>query len=171
MAPPNALHDLTWDSATSASIVLGVLRVPFQKLAPGKITIKVDKPRQVGQSMPKKRTPGAGEIGDFNGELLATDYEESILPRMPSHGGTLVVFPILIALRHPSITGSLSILMDQCRIVEIDGPELAADEKALVYKLQFSAMGRHDKGRDGKWKALAYNSARPSSEARALMKF
>jgi len=167
----DALRDLTWDSATSATIVLGSLRVPFTKMSPGKITIKTAKARRIGESLPSKRTPGAGELGDFNAEILATDFEGSILPRMPLHGGTLVVFPILISLKHPSITGSLSILLDQSRIVELDGPELDASEKELIYKLQMSAMGRYDKGRDGKWKALAYNARRPSSEARALMQF
>jgi hypothetical protein len=167
----NGLNDLTWDSSTSASIVLGTLRVPFQKLSPGKITVKRDKPKRVGESLASKRTPGSAEVGDFNGELLATDFESLILPRMPSHGGTLVEFPILITLKHPSVSGSLGILLDDSCIIEIDGPELDASEKALVYKLQFSAMQRFDKGRDGKWKALAYNARRPSSQARALMAF
>jgi len=171
MAGPNGLHDLTWDSATSASMVFGVLRVPFQKMSPGKITVKVDKPRRIGESLPTKRTPGAGEMATFNGEVLATDYESLILPRMPKHGGTLVVFPILITLKHPSVLGSLSILMDESRIVEIDGPELDASEKALVYKLGFDAQARYDKGRDGIWKSLTFNPRRPSSDAVALMKF
>ncbi len=171
MAGPNGLKDLTWDSATSASIVLGITRIPFQKLSPGKVTIKIDKPPRVGESLPTKRTPGKGEIAPFNGEIVATDFEAHILPRMPEHGGTLVEFPILILLKHPMVVGSLGIIMDDTRILEYDGPELDGSEKALVYKINFDAMRRYDKGRDGKWKGLAYDPRRASSAARALMQF
>lgn len=171
MPPPNALHDLTWDSANGVSIVLGTLRVPFQKFSAAKMAVKIDKPATVGEGLPRRRTPGKGELADFPGELLATDYETHILPRMPSHGGTLVEFPILVTIKHPSVAGSLGIIHDDCRIVEVDGPELDGSEKALVYKFMFSAMNRYDKGRDGKWKGLAYDSRRPSAAAVALMKF
>lgn len=171
MPAPNGLRGLTWDSATSASIVLGTLRVPFQKLSPGKVTIKVDKPARVGESLPSKRTPGKGEIGAFSGEIGADDFEGLILPRMPIHGGTLVTFPILITIKHPSVAGSLSIIMDDTRILEFDGPELDGSEKALIYKLNFDAMRRYDKGRDGVWKGLTFDARRPSADARALMQF
>ncbi len=167
-----ALRDLTWDSATCvSSIALGTTRVAFQKFSPGKLSIKRDKPATVGEGLPRRRTPGKGELADFGGELLATDYEGSILPRMPAHGGCLLEFPILITIRHPSVAGSLGILLDDCSISELDGPELDGSEKALIYKLQFSAMRRYDKGRDGKWKGLAYDTSRPSAQAVALMKF
>lgn len=171
MANQTALQDLTWDSATCASIVLGVLRVPFMKLSPGKITIKRDKPAGIGEGLPRRRTPGRGEVGDFNGEILATDFEGSILPRLPRHGGTLLEFPILITIKHPAVPGSLGILLDDSSITELDGPELDGSEKAIVYKLQFNAMRRFDKGRDGQWKGLAYDTNRPSAQAVALMKF
>lgn len=172
MAAPSGLRDLTWDSAgTQVSIVLGILRVPFTKFSPGKMSIKLDKPAIVGESLPTKRTIGKGELAAFGGEILATHYQDLILPRMPKHGGTLIQFPILVTIKHPSITGTLKILLDDCRIIEIDGPELDGSEKALIYKLQFDAMRRYDMGLDGNWRGLAYDPRRASADARAIMQF
>ena len=168
-----ALDDLTWDSCSSAHVVFGASRVPFQKLEPGKITIKTEKSRRVGEPIATRRTPGAAEVADPTAEMLATDFEAHILPRMPKHGGTLIEFPVLIVLKHPSIAGTLSILLDRCRFLEWDGPSLDGNspEKGLIYKLTMSAMGRMDRGRDGQWKALYYDIRRASKDARALMAF
>lgn len=161
------LQDLTFDAGTSASILFGVLRMPLTKMAPGKVTMKKDKVRRVGESLARKRTPGSAEISDYNGEMLATDFETTLLPRLPQHGGTLVEFPILITLAHPSIAGSLAVWMSETCILEFDGPELdgSSAEKGLIYKLQFSSMGRFDKGRDNVWKCLYYDPRRPAADA------
>ena len=171
MATLNGLSDVTWDSASSASIHFGATKVSLTKLAPAKVTIKTDKIGSVGSMLPNRRTPGKAEIGDFSFELLATDYQAHILPRMPKMGGTMVEFQITARLAHPTIAGSLEVLLDKVRIVEIDGPELDGSEKAVIYKCNANAMNRHDRGSDGKWKSLAWDTSRPSAEAQALMKF
>jgi hypothetical protein len=137
------------------------------KLSPGKVTVKRNKVRRVGRPLADKRTVGSAEIGDFNGEILATDFEAQILPRLPAHGGSIVEFGILIKLAHPSIKGSLAVYMSEVSIVEFDGPEIDASsaEKELIYKLQYSAMGRFDKGRDGVWKCLYFDPRRPARDA------
>jgi hypothetical protein len=161
------MQDVIWDAGTSASILFGVLRVPLTKLSPGKITVKREKVRRVGESLARKRSPGSAEISDYNGEMLATDFEATLLPRLPQHGGTLVEFPILIRLGHPSVAGSLAVWMSETCITEFDGPELdgSSAEKGLIYKLQFSSMGRFDKGRDNVWKCLYFDPRRRASEA------
>jgi hypothetical protein len=168
-----ALKDIVWDSGTSASIHFGVLEVGLTKLSPGKITVKREKVRRVGEMLARKRTPGAAEIGDFNGEILATDFEASILPRLPEHGGTLIEFNILLRLAHPSVTGSLAVWYPETSIIELDGPEVdgSSAEKPLIYKLQFSSMGRFDKGRDNVWKCLHYDPRRSAADAIAAIPF
>jgi hypothetical protein len=165
--PINGLQDLVWDSGTSASLVCGALRCPFTKASPGKITVKREKVRPIGNAIATKRTPGSAEVGDWNAEMMATDFESTILPRMPKHGGSLVEFGALIKLSHPSIAGSLAVWLSETTILEFDGPELdgSSAEKALIYKIQFSSMGRFEKGRDGIWKCLYYDPKRPSADA------
>ena len=167
MASFPALQDITSDSGTSVAILFGALRMPLTKLSPGKITVKREKIRRVGESIARKRTPGSAEIGDFNGEMLASDFEANLLPRLPEHGGCLVEFPILIRMSQPSLAGSLAVWMDSTCILEFDGPETdgSSAEKPLIYKLQFSAMNRFDKGRDGVWKCLYYDPRRPAAAA------
>ncbi len=171
MAGPNGLRDATWDSAVSASLRFGSTKVPFTKFEPSEIEIKLEKVRRAGAMLADKRTPGVAELSDGTVELLWTDYEGIVLPRMPENGGTLTEFVILVQLSHPSVLGSAAILLDRVRLVKLGGPTLEASEKALIAKMSYSAMARHDKGSDGKWKALDYRAGRPSSTAVALMKF
>lgn len=167
-----ALSDLTWDSAgTEVNIVLGITRIPFQEFNPGDMEIKIDKPATVGESLARKRTIGRGELADFDGKILATDYRDIFLPRTGLHGGTLIRFPIHVVIKHPNISGSLAILLDQSRMIKVGGPKLDGSEKALMYDVKFSAMRRYDRDAAGVWHSLAYDPRRASSEARAIMKF
>lgn len=173
MATFPALQDVTWDSGTSAAIYFGALKVGLTKLSPGKMEVKSEKVRRIGESLARKRTPGAAELGPFGGECLDTDFESQILPRMPLHGGTLVEFNILIRLAHPSVSGSHAIWFPETRVVIFDGPELdgSGAEKGLIMKLGFDAMGRFDKGRDGRWKCLHYDPRRSAADAIAAIPF
>lgn len=166
----SGLNDVTWDS-TSANIRFGSLKVSVQKLEPSKVEIKTEKLRPVGSALQTRRTPGVAEVADTSAEVLTSDYEALILPRMPVHGGTLVIFQITANHRHVAVAGSYSILLADCRLVSVEGPPLGDGEKGLITKLGISVMRRYDKGRDGIWKTLAYDSRKPSSEAQALMKF
>jgi hypothetical protein len=167
----NPLSDVTWDSATGASIHFGSTKVALTKLSTPKVEVKISKIGAVGSGIANKRTPGKAEVADFGAELLATDYVAHVMPRMPKMGGTMVQFQTLVHLLHPSIAGSLSILLDRCRIVAVEGPELDGSEKELIYKLTISCMNRHDRGANGTWKSLAWDTLRPSADARAMMKF
>lgn len=168
----DGLNDLTWDSAgTVVNIVLGITRIPFQEFAPGDMEIKIDKPATIGEGLARKRTIGRGELADFDGKILATDYRDIFLPRTGAHGGTLIRFPIHVVIFHPSIKGSLAILLDVCRMVKVGGPKLDGTEKALMYDVKFSAMRRYDRDASGNWHGLAYEPRRASSEARAIMRF
>lgn len=167
----NGLSDLTWDSASCARIVLGSSRVTFTKFSPSKVETKVEKVAQVGAPRARRRTPGRTEIADMTGEILLTDYEAQILARQNRHGGDLLIFPIIGSVRHPSIAGSYNTLLDDCRIVSREGPELDGSEKALTKKLGFSVMNVWEKGRDGIWKCSSLEPTLPSSQARALMNF
>ena len=171
MSGPNGLIDATWDTASSLSVRFGSTKVAILKLTPAKVEIKTEKIRRVGSTLPDKRTPGVAEISDCTGEMLTSDYVGFILPRMPVQGGTLIELVTLIQFNHASIVGEYSILMDRCRFTAIEGPEIDASEKGAITKFTMSCMARHDKGADGKWKALFSKPGQPSSTAVALMKF
>lgn len=171
MAGPNGLRDATWDSATSVSLRFGSTKVPVTKFEPSSAETKTEKVRRVGSMGADKRTPGVVDIGDGTVEVLTTDWEGIMLPRLPENGFTLIEFAILVLYSHPSVLGSGGTMLDRVRIVKIEGPPIEASEKALVTKFSYSAMARYDKGSDGKWKELAYRAGRPSSTAVALMKF
>lgn len=167
----NALQDTTWDSASSINVRFGSLKAPITKLTPASVEVKVEKVRRIGSMLADKRTPGVAEISDPTGEMLASDYAEFILPRMPQQGGTLTELAVLLEFKHPSVSGRLAILLDRCRFTKIEGPEIAGDEKGAVTKFSLSCMARYDKGADGKWKALFSVPGQPSSTATAIMKF
>ncbi len=170
-ANPKALYDLAWDSAECVRIVLGTTRVVFNKFSPPKVEVKTEKVVRVGESRATKRTPGRTEIADMSAEILLTDYSAHIMPRMPRMGGTLVTFPIIAAVKHPSIAGSFNTLLDECRIVSEEGPEMDGSEKALVMKLGISVMQVWHKNADKIWRCLSYETAMPSEAAKALMQF
>lgn len=167
--PDNGLADLTWDGS-SAFLRFGALKVPFLKFDRPKVETKTEKIRRIGEQLATVRTPGSVEIADISAEMLTTDYVSLILPRMPRHGGNLIEFPITMNRRHPSVIGSYSILLDQCRIVA-DEESIEAGEKGAVYKLGLSVMNVWEKGADGVWKCKALLPTLPSSAARALMQF
>jgi hypothetical protein len=127
--------------------------------------------RRAGGMLADKRTPGVVDIADTSIELLATDYEALVLPRLPRHGGTLVEFVITANVYHPSVLGSFAILCDRARIAKVEGPDFDATEKGLVMKLGVSVMNTWHKGRDGEWKCMALVPTLPSSQAVPLLKF
>lgn len=167
----SGLIDATWDTASSLSVLFGSLKVPLIKLSPAKVDIKTEKVRTIGRMLADKRTPGTADIGDCSGEMLATDYVGFILPRMPVQGGTMIELATLIQFNHPSVSLSYSILMDRCRFIAQEGPEIDASEKGAIVKFTMSCMSRHDKGADGKWKALFSKPGQPSATARAILNF
>lgn len=167
---PVGLNDCTWDSASSAFFRWGSTKIPLTKFTPAKDEIKTERVRRVGEMRARKRTPGVSELGDIAVELLATDYVQFIIPRMPIHGGTLVEFIITASVYHPSVAGSYGILCDGCRIVGQEGPEFEASEKGLIKKLSISVIDVWEKGSDNKWKTLALKPL-PSSQAVAAMQF
>jgi hypothetical protein len=171
MSGPNGLIDASWDTASSISVLFGSTKIAITKLTPAKVEVKTEKIRRVGSMLPDKRTPGVAEISDCTGEMLATDYVGLILPRMPVQGGTLIELVTLIQFNHASVVGSYSILMDRCRFTAIEGPEIDASEKGAMIKFTMSCMARHDKGADGRWRALFSKPGQPSSTALAQMKF
>jgi len=165
----NGLSGLTWDGG-SAFLRFGSLKTPFLKFDRPKVETKVEKIRRLGAQLAELRTPGAVDIGDIAAEMALTDYVELILPRMPRHGGSLITFPVTLNRRHPAITGSYSILCDDCRIIS-DEESLENGEKAAVIKLGISVMNVWEKGADGVWKCKALIATLPSSQAKALMSF
>lgn len=171
MAGAQGLENVTWDGATSVLIRFGIVKVPVLKITPPKVDIKVDKIGPVGEMLATKRTPGVAEIGDLALELLTSDYEEFVLPRMPKHAGTEIQFVITCTISHPSVKGSLGRLCDGCRIIGLEGPDLERTEKGLITKLPISVMNLWEKGRDGVWKTLVRKSKMTSADAKALMKF
>lgn len=170
MAGPFGLRDCTWDSANSAFFRFGATKVPLTKFTPSKVEIKTEKVRRIGEMVAQKRTPGAGEVGDVSAEMLVTDYEAFILPRLGKHGGSLIEFQITASVFHPSVIGSYGILLDGCRLTTIEGPEFDGSEKGLIKKLGISVIDLWEKGRDGVWKTLALKPL-PSAAAIALMQF
>lgn len=170
MAGPNGLQDCTWDSASSAFIRFGSTKIALVKFTPSKVDVKVEKVRRIGSMIADKRTPGTVEIGDASIEILATDYEAFVLPRLPVHGGTLVPFVVTASVTHPSVLGSYGVLLDNNRIIGKEGPEFDASEKALIVKLTLSTMDVWEKGRDGTWKTLSLKPL-PSSQAVPLLQF
>lgn len=170
MAGANGLNDVTWDSAQSAFFRFGSTKIALTKFEPPKDDIKVEKVPRIGEMRASKRTPGRSEVGDISIELLATDYEAFLLPRMPKHGGTLVEFVITASVYHPSVLGSYGILCDNCRIIGSEGPSFDGSEKALIKKLTISVLDVWEKGRDGIWKTLSLKPL-PSSQAVPLLKF
>ncbi len=170
MPAPNGLRDLVWDSASCASIVFGIHRVPLLKFSPSKVETKIEKIKAVGSARATRRTPGVTEIADASGEITATDFEANLLPVFGRHGSNLIQFVITAHLQHPSIAGSFTTLLDGVRIVSEEGPELTGDEKAVVTKLGFSVMQVWRKGRDGLWKCQSYETTLPSAQARALIR-
>lgn len=171
MAGAKGLEDCTWDSASCAFLRWGATKVPVQKFTPSKVEIKREKVRRVGEQVAGKRTPGAGEVTDATAEILATDYEEFVLPRLGLHAGSDIEFVITQTATHPTVRGSLGTLLDHVSIVSIEGPELDGSEKPQIIKLGLSVMDRWDKGRDGKWKALYRKSTMTSSDAQAQLQF
>lgn len=171
MAGPNGLNDVTWDGATSVAMRFGTTKVPILKLSPPKVELKREKIRRVGEQVASRRTPGAGEVGDMTVELLSADYMTFILPRMGRHAGGEIEFVTTCTIAHPSVTGSLSRLMDHCSIVSIEGPDIESSEKGLITKLGISVLDLWEKGSDGKWKTLFRKAGMTSADAAALLKF
>jgi hypothetical protein len=171
MAGQNGLADCTWDSGVCAFWRFGSTKVALTKVTPSKAEVKVEKIRPIGAAIATKRTPGIVEIGDANIELLATDYEEIILPRMPIHDGTMTGFVITGTVTHPSVKGSFGIVLDGCRTIVEELPEFDGTEKGLLLKLTISVMNVFRKGRDGKLKALGRMPGLPSSQAVAALSF
>lgn len=171
MAGPNGLHDATWDTASSGSLRAGSTKVAITKYSPPKLDIKVEKVRRVGAMLADKRTPGAGEISDGTIEMLASDYEAQILPRIGNHAGTEIEFTLTMTLSHPSVIGQLSILCDHVRIIGTEFPEMDGSEKPAMVKLTLSVLDIWSKGRGGKWQTLVRKSTMTSADARAQMAF
>jgi hypothetical protein len=170
MAGANGLADCTWDSASCAFFRFGSLKVPLLKFGVPKEDIKTEKVRRIGEMRASKRTPGTSEIGDAAIEILLTDYEAFILPRLPKHGGTMVEFVITATVTHPSVKGGYGVLCDACRFVNFEGPEFDGSEKGLVKKLGVSVVDVWEKGQDGIWKTAALMPL-PSSQAIPLLAF
>jgi len=167
--PPNGQQSVDNDGG-SAIARFGTTKAPFLKLDEPDVDVKTEKIRRIGEMRATVRTPGAEEIGDLAAEMLLTDYVSIILPRMSKHGGTLIEFPVTLNHRHPAVSGSFSILFDQCRIVKLGGT-IENGEKALIKKLGISVMQVWEKGGDGIWKCLSLEPTLPSVQASALMDF
>lgn len=169
MALPPGLHDLTWDAgACTANVIVGKTRCPFTKFAPPASETKIELVSRIGESLAEKWTPGRTELGDFDSELLATDYEGILLPSYGQHASNELVQTILVRWFHPSIAGTLSLLMD-ARCLKETPPELDGSEKGALWKLGWKPLRLWRAGRDGKWKAAARIRGLPSSAARALL--
>ena len=167
-----SLRDGAWDSATCVSLVLGSTRVSFTKFAIPKLEVKTEKIAPIGAGIATRRTPGKAEVAAVNAEMLLRDYTEQILPHMNKHGGTLTEFNVVARVGHPSIEGSFNALLDVCRVLSWEGPEFDGSEKALVMKLIIDPMFVfHKSGATGLWKCLHYDAAKPSSQAKALMRY
>src|SRR6185312_13313983 len=171
MALLPGLQDLTWDSSSCARVVLGSTRVDFTKFTPPKVETKTEKVARIAEQRATKRTPGRTEIADFASELLLTDFEAKLLPAYNRHGSNLLQVTIVVDIRHPSIAGSFGLMIDDCRCVSEEGPELGSDEKGLIMKLGWSGMQVWRRGRDNVWKCHSFEKALPSSQAAALMQF
>lgn len=167
--PLNGQQSVTWDGG-SARAVFGTTRAPFVKFEVPKTEVKTSKPRRLGEMRATVRTPGAIEISDIAAEMLTSDYVKFILPRMPKHGGTLIVFPVTLNRRHPAVEGSYGILMDDCRIVSVE-EGVEPGEKEAIKKIGLSVMNVWERGGDGVWKCLSLEDALPSAQAKALMDF
>jgi hypothetical protein len=87
MAGAIGLRDMTWDGG-SAFLRFGSTKISVKKFTPPKLEVKVARVKRVGEMLATKRTPGSGEVSDSGVELLLTDYEELILPRLGKHAGT-----------------------------------------------------------------------------------
>lgn len=170
MASPFGLQDATWDSAACAFFRFGATKIPLTKFTPSSVEVKIEKVRRIGEMVAQKRTPGAAEVSDASLEMLATDHEAFILPRMPRHGGALLEFVITASVFHPSVIGSYGILLDGCRIIKSEGPEFDGSEKGLIKKLGISVVDVWEKGRDGVWKTLSLKPL-PTSQAIPLLQF
>lgn len=167
----DGLQDVTFDTASCASLYLGNTAIDVQKFSPSKVSVKKDKLRPIGSMIATKRTPGVAEVADGSFEVLETVWMSVILPRLPVHGGSDVTFTILQALKHPTIIGSSRILLDRVTLAEFDGPELVGDEKGAVRKFAYTAMDRYEAGIDGVWKTLYRRPGVPSALAVAILKF
>lgn len=170
MAEPG-LSSVAYDSGSSSTFLMGTSVVPVMTLDPPEVNIKTDKPRSTGSSIALKETPGVAEVSNGKAQIELGYYKDIVLKRMPIHGGTLVYFVGTLNVKHPSITGSYGQLYDRCRIVKRTGPKIASDEKTLVMEIEFSCLNVWEKGDDGTYKCLNYDSAKPSSQAKAAMTF
>jgi hypothetical protein len=170
MATIPGLQDLVWDAgAATANVIIGKTRCPFTKFAIPAVETKVEKPPEIGAPLATKRTPGRSEIADFDSEMLLTVYESTLLPSYGQHASNEIEQTILVRWFHPSIAGSLSVLIDGARSLKETLPELDGSEKAAIVKISWSAMRVWRAGRDGKWKASARIRGLPSATAQALL--
>lgn len=165
------LQNSTFDTASSAALLFGLTSIPILNGAVPAVEVKKAKSRAIGRMIADKRTPGVAEIADMSGEIRADDYANIILPRLPKNGGTLLNFAGLFKLDHPSVTGTLSVLVDGLCFTKIEGFEIKADENPATIKFTLSCMTRWDKGADGIWKQLWWSPGQPSATAKALLKF
>jgi hypothetical protein len=165
------LQSVAWSGATGFRLLFDTTTVPATSVTLPDYEVKVEKVRRLGEMLPTKRTVGAAEISVLKVIVEAADYTAIILPRMPQHGGTLIEFVCTCTINHPSVTGSLGLLLDGCRIVKHPGITIEPDEKAIKKELEIDVMAMWEKGLDGKWKALSSVPTMPSSQAKAAMTF
>lgn len=170
MAGPNGLADCTWDSASCAFFRFGTTKIPLTKFEPPKDDIKIERLARIGEMRASKRTPGRSEISTASVELLLSDYATFILPRLGTHGGTLIEFVVTATVTHPSVNGSYGLLCDNGRIIGSEGPGFDGTEKGLIKKLTIDFLDIWEKGEDGKWKTLSIKPL-PSSQAAPLLQF
>lgn len=169
MAGQFGLNNATWDSASCVAFRWGATKVPCTKLTPAKIDIKTEKVPRIGEMLASVRTPGRAEIADMTVEMLLSDYEAQVMPRLPVHAGTFIPFQLTAEVGHVSVKGRWAVLFDGIRIVGEEGPEFDGSEKALIIKLTLSVMDRWTKGRDGIWRTLSLKPLASSQTVASLL--
>lgn len=170
MAQDSGLLDVTFDS-TTFGIRWGVVKIPLLTFEVPKVETKVERVRRIAEDQATRTTVGATEIADCSAEVELDVYTETVLPRMPVHGGHLVTFPIVGRAAASAVDAEYSILLDFCRILTREGPTLSGEgaEKKLVKKLGINVRYVWEMGKDRVWKCSARVPGLPSESAKALM--
>lgn len=162
-----------FDGASCASIVFGATLMPLSVAKTPPVENKRAGLARIGESRKTRWTPGVIEIGQFEGEMSLSDWEISVLSRAPLHGLSLYLFPVIVSFDHPSIFGSVAVLIDDCSFSKIDAVDVTGgSEEAVIQKFALHVGGAvWHKGRSGLWTTLGFEKALPSDAARVIMEF
>lgn len=163
----NALNDVTWDS-TCVACWFGSTKVQPTSFEAPDVETKTEKVPRVGEQLATKRTVGRMEIGKLKVEFDLADYTSVILPVMPVMGGSLTELNITARVKHPTVKGAYSLLLERCRIVKRGGPKFDESSKGLVKTLEIEPMRVWEKQEGGQYVTEANLSGSLPMSALAL---